>query len=346
MALSISRVRLEELLDAASRTRIVAVGDAMLDEYLVGDAERISPEAPVPVVRVRERRYAMGGAANVAQNVVATGAECTLIAAIGADAAGEQLAGMLGKLGVPKRGLLSVSRPTTRKTRVVARSQQLVRIDEESDADLSAKDAERIASLIADAMKDAGALILEDYNKGVLVPSVIRHAMDLARARNIPVIVDPKYRNFFEYRGATVFKPNRRELESALGAAVDLEHPEAIPTSIERLGVANLLLTLGDRGMLLASARGETGVVPTVAREVYDVVGAGDTVTAYLAVILAAGGTPAEAAVIANYAAGVEVGKLGAATVSPAEVLEAYNHFATESGLPSSSHRAADGIRK
>ena len=346
MELSIRRVRLEELLDAASRTRIVAVGDAMLDEYLVGDAERISPEAPVPVVRVRERRYALGGAANVAQNVVATGAECVLVAAIGTDAAGQQLSGMLDEIGVSRRGLLSVTRPTTRKTRVVARSQQLVRIDDESDADLSPSDAENISKLVAAAIADAGALILEDYNKGVLVPSVIRRAMESARARGVPIIVDPKYRNFFEYRGATVFKPNRRELESALGAAVDLEHPKAIPGAIERLGVENLLLTLGDRGMMLASARGETGVVPTVAREVYDVVGAGDTVTAYLAAVLAAGGTPSEAAVIANYAAGVEVGKLGAATVSPAEVLDAFDHFATESGHPSSSHRAADAARQ
>src|SRR5687768_17560476 len=142
MELSISRVRLEELLDAASRTRIVAVGDAMLDEYLVGDADRISPEAPVPVVRVRERRYALGGAANVAQNVVATGAECVLVAAVGTDAAGQQLSAMLEEIGVPKRGLLSLARPTTRKTRVVARSQQLVRIDDESDEDLSPSDAD------------------------------------------------------------------------------------------------------------------------------------------------------------------------------------------------------------
>ena len=346
MALSISRVRLEELLDAASRTRIVAVGDAMLDEYLVGETERISPEAPVPVVRVRERRYALGGAANVAQNVVAAGAECVLVAAIGADSAGAQLAAMLEELGVSKRGLLSVSRPTTRKTRVVARSQHLLRIDDEVDADLEPRDADRISGLIADAMQDAGALILEDYNKGVLLPSVIRKSMELARARNIPVVVDPKYRNFFEYRGATLFKPNRRELESALGAAVDLDHPQAIPGAIERLGVEHLLLTLGDRGMMLASRNSEPKVVPTVAREVYDVVGAGDTVTAYLAAVLAAGGTAAEAAVIANYAAGVEVGKLGAATVSPAEVLEAYDHFATEAALPSSSRKAADVGRR
>jgi rfaE bifunctional protein kinase chain/domain len=159
---------------------------------------------------------------------------------------------------------------------------------------------------------------------------VIARAIEIARARGIPIVVDPKYRHFFAYRGATVFKPNRRELESALGASVDLEHPEAIPSAIERLGVDYLLLTLGERGMVLASRSGAPKAVPTVAREVYDVVGAGDTVTAYLAAVMGGGGTAAEAAVIANYAAGVEVGKLGAATVSPAEILDAYDHFATQ----------------
>lgn len=346
MSLSLSRDRLETLLGAVARTRIVAVGDAMLDEYLVGDVERISPEAPVPVLRVRERRYALGGAANVAQNVVATGADCRLVAAIGDDPAGAQLAGMLVAIGVPKHGLLSVSRPTTRKTRVVARSQQLVRIDDEDDADLTAGDAERIATAIEGALGDADALILEDYNKGVLVPLVIARAIDLARARRVPVVVDPKYKHFFAYRGATVFKPNRRELESALGASVDLEHPEAIPSAIQRLGVDHLLLTLGERGMVLASRDGALTSVETVAREVYDVVGAGDTVTAYLAAVLGAGGTAAEAAVIANYAAGVEVGKLGAATVSPTEVLEAYDHFATQRALTSSEMRTAADVLK
>ena len=336
MLLSIGRDRLESLLDAAARTSVVAVGDAMLDEYLVGDVDRISPEAPVPVLRVRERRYALGGAANVAQNVVAIGAECRLVAAVGGDSAGKQLAAMLSEIGVPERGLLSVQRPTTRKTRVVARSQQLVRIDDEDDRDLTPQESTRIIAAIEDALQDADALVLEDYNKGVLVPGVITKAIEVARARQVPIVVDPKYRHFFAYRGATVFKPNRRELESALGAAVDLEHVEAIPNAIERLGVEHLLLTLGEHGMILAS-RGTAPVqVPTVAREVYDVVGAGDTVTAYLAAILGAGGTAAEAALIANYAAGVEVGKLGAATVTPAEVLEAYDHFATESRAPSS----------
>ena len=325
MPLSIIRDRLETLLEAAGQTRIVAVGDAMLDEYLVGDVERISPEAPVPVVRVRERRYALGGVANVAQNVIAAGAECRLIAAIGADPAGAQLGAMLGDIGVPKKGLLNVARPTTRKTRVVARSQQLVRIDDEEDADLTSADAARITAAIEEAMRDADALILEDYNKGVLIPVVITRAIELARAREIPIVVDPKYRHFFAYRGATIFKPNRRELESALGAEVDLEHAEAIPAAIQRLAVDHLLLTLGERGMLLASRDGSVETVATVAREVYDVVGAGDTVTAYLASILGAGGTAAEAAVIANYAAGVEVGKPGAATVTAEELLDAYD---------------------
>jgi rfaE bifunctional protein kinase chain/domain len=162
----------------------------------------------------------------------------------------------------------------------------------------------------------------------VLVPAVIGRAVARAAAKHIPIVVDPKYRNFFAYRGATVFKPNRRELESALGAEVDLDHPDALPAALARLGVDNLLLTLGDRGMALISSAGAVKRIPTVAREVYDVVGAGDTVTAYLATVLAAGGTPSEASVIANYAAGVEVGKAGAATVSADEVLEAYDDFA------------------
>ena len=229
---------------------------------------------------------------------------------------------------------------------MVARSQQLVRIDDEEDADLTASDAARIMSAIEDAIADADALILEDYNKGVLIPAVIMRAIELARSRKIPIVVDPKYRHFFAYRGATVFKPNRRELDSALGAEVDLEHPEAIPAAIQRLGVEHLLLTLGERGMLLASRDGTLHAVATVAREVYDVVGAGDTVTAYLATVLGSGGSAAEAAVIANYAAGVEVGKLGAATVSPAEVLEAFDHFATQRELPSSASRAAADVLK
>jgi D-glycero-beta-D-manno-heptose-7-phosphate kinase len=309
---------------------VAVVGDAMLDVYLRGEVGRISPEAPVPVVRVTERKLALGGAANVANNIVTIGAECELVAAIGRDSAGATLREMLKSVAADTRALVEVARTTTTKTRVVARSQQLVRYDEEEDGDLEGDETARLLEALEVAVADADALVFEDYNKGVLVPVVIARGIELARARGIPVIVDPKYRNFFAYRGATIFKPNRRELESALGAEVDLDHPEALPATFERLGVEHLLLTLGERGMALVSADGEVGRVPTTAREVYDVVGAGDTVTAYLATILAAGGTPAEAAIVANFAAGVEVGKLGAATVSPVEVLDAFDDFAKD----------------
>jgi D-beta-D-heptose 7-phosphate kinase/D-beta-D-heptose 1-phosphate adenosyltransferase len=322
MTLSLTRARLLELLERAHGKRIAVIGDAMLDVYLTGDVERISPEAPVPVVRVRERKHALGGAANVAQNVVAIGARCDLVGAVGGDVAGSTLIAMLGAIGADGRSLVTVDRPTTQKTRIVARSQQLVRVDEEDDTDLTGHEVERLLAAVRDAVRDADAVVLEDYNKGVLVPAVIREAIDQAAAKGVPIIVDPKFRNFFEYRGATVFKPNRRELEAALGAAMDVDHPDAVPATLQRLGVQHILLTLGDRGMALFSADGGISRIPTVAREVYDVVGAGDTVTAYLASMLAAGGTAAEAAVVANVAAGIEVAKLGAATVPPAELVE------------------------
>ena len=301
------------------------IGDAMLDVYVRGDVERISPEAPVPVLRVRERRHALGGAANVAQNIRALGAACDLVAAVGADPGGAHLRGMLDAIGVATARLVEVDRPTTTKTRIIAGAQQVVRVDEEDDGDLDGDDVARLLDAVSAAIDEADALVLEDYNKGVLVRDVILRSIARARERKIPIVVDPKFRNFFLYRGATIFKPNRRELENALGAAVDFAHPETLPATFDRLGVDHLLLTLGERGMMLISAGGTVENVPAFAREVYDVVGAGDTVTAYLAAILAAGGSPSEAAIAANYAAGVEVGKLGAATVSADEVLAAYD---------------------
>ena len=328
---TIARPRLRSLLDAARDQRVVIIGDAMLDVYLLGDVERISPEAPVPVVRVRTKRSALGGAANVANNVAALGAHCDLVAVIGDDAAGQMLCDQLASGGMDTSSLVTVSRPTTTKTRVMARSQQLVRVDEEDEADLTSDDASRVLASVQTALSSSTAVVLEDYNKGVLVPRVIEDAIAMARARHLPVVVDPKYRNFFAYRGATIFKPNRRELESALGALVDLDHPEALPATFQRLGVDHLLLTLSEKGMALLSADGVVHRVPTTAREVYDVVGAGDTVTAYLATMLAAGATALEAAIVANFAAGVEVGKLGAATVTAEEILDAYDahHNAT-----------------
>jgi len=327
MPRSLVRDRLLTLLAAAAKRRVAVIGDAMLDVYLRGEVERISPEAPVPVVRVHDRRYALGGAGNVAQNVCAVGARCDLVATIGDDAGGRQVSGMLGSMNAELGSIITIGRPTTTKTRIVARSQQVVRVDEEDDDDLAGDDVERVLAAVRTAVSNADALVLEDYNKGVLVPQVIQAAMNAARAKGIPIVVDPKYRNFFLYRGATIFKPNRRELESAMGADLDIDHPDVLIATLQRLGAEHLLLTLGDRGMVLLSSEGVFKRVPTVAREVYDVVGAGDTVTAYLALVLAAGGTPAEAAVIANFAAGVEVGKPGAATVSAEEVISAYDAF-------------------
>jgi D-beta-D-heptose 7-phosphate kinase/D-beta-D-heptose 1-phosphate adenosyltransferase len=322
----ITRKRLTQLLSAMSKKRIVVVGDAMLDVYLGGDVERISPEAPVPVVKVRDRRYAMGGAANVAANVAAAGSTVMLVGAAGSDSAGVRLRAMIEAIGANSKTVIATKRSTTSKTRVVARAQQMLRFDEEDDGDLPAKDVQRLLDTLLPLMDKADALVLEDYNKGVLVPAIITAAIEAAGLHGIPSVVDPKFRNFFAYRGATIFKPNRRELESALGATVSIDDAGALPATLERLGVSNLLLTLGERGMALVDRDGQVREIPTTAREVYDVVGAGDTVTAYLATSLAAGATPYEAALIANYAAGVEVGKLGAATVSPEEIVEAWKH--------------------
>ena len=314
--------------------RLVVVGDAMLDIYLLGDVDRISPEAPVPVVTVHDRRYALGGAANVAANVAAIGADVTLVAAIGDDRRGEQLRTELATAGIRDDGVIVVpARPTTSKTRVVARSQQLVRIDEEEAGLLDGDALGDIRHRMKQALKNADAVLLEDYNKGVLAPAVISDAIATARKRGVPSVVDPKYKHFFDYKGATVFKPNRRELEGALGAAVDLEHADALPAVMAKLEVDNLLLTLGAQGMALLDRDGAITRLPTQAREVFDVSGAGDTVTAWVGTALAAGATIREAAELANYAAGIEVGKAGVAVVTREEVLELYERTFDEVGL-------------
>jgi D-beta-D-heptose 7-phosphate kinase/D-beta-D-heptose 1-phosphate adenosyltransferase len=328
------RERVISLLEGMEGRRVVVVGDAMLDVYLVGDVDRISPEAPVPVVTVRERRLALGGAANVAANAAAVGADVTFVAAIGDDRRGEQLRTELAAAGIRDSGVVVVpGRPTTSKTRVVARNQQVVRIDEEEEALLSGEALEELTERATRALERADAVLLEDYNKGVLAPNVISSVLDTARRRGIPSVVDPKYRHFFSFKGATVFKPNRRELEAALGAAVDLEHADALPAVMARLEVDNLLLTLGANGMALLTRDGTITRLPTHAREVYDVSGAGDTVTAWVGTALAAGATMRESAELANYAAGIEVGKAGVAVVTRDEVLELYERRFDEVGM-------------
>jgi len=321
----LARERVLQLIQKMRSSRVVVIGDIMLDRYLIGDTERLSPEAPVPVVTVAERHAALGGAANVAANVAAMGARCLLVGAVGDDSEGATIRQELAVARLEDRFILNIAgRPTTSKTRIIARGQQIVRIDDEVDTLLDGPDQARLISAARDALADADALLLEDYNKGALSPGLILAAMEAARHRGIPVVVDPKYRQFFEYAGATVFKPNRRELESALGAAVDLQHASVLPEVLTRLKVDNLLVTLGADGMLLVTKDGSLTQIPSIARQIYDVSGAGDTVTAWLGTALAAGATVREAAQLANYAAGVEVGKRGVATVSPEDVLAVY----------------------
>lgn len=324
----IARERLAELLQRMQGRRIVIVGDVMLDRYLIGETERLSPEAPVPVVTIRESRAALGGAANVAANLATIGATPHLVGVVGDDEHATLIRAELAANRIADRDLVTIpGRPTTTKTRVVARGQQVVRIDEEVETPLDGPGLERLISRVLEVLPGSDALVLEDYNKGVVVPPLISPAIAAARRSGIPVVVDPKFRHFFEFAGATVFKPNRRELEAALGAAVDLDQQQALSGSLDRLQVDNLLLTLGQDGMALVTKDQAVTHIPSLAREVYDVSGAGDTVTAWLAAGLAAGGTVREAAYLANYAAGVEVGKRGVATVSPAEVLAVHEEL-------------------
>ena len=321
----LARERVLQLIQRVRSSRVVVVGDIMLDRYLIGDTERLSPEAPVPVVTVAERHAALGGAANVAANVAAMGARCFLVGTVGDDGDGAAIRQELAVARLEDRFVLTIAgRPTTSKTRIVARGQQIVRIDDEVDSLLEGQDLARLTAAAREALADADALLLEDYNKGALSPTLILAVMEIARRRGIPIVVDPKYRQFFEYAGATVFKPNRRELESALGAAVDLKNGNVLPDVLTRLKVDNLLITLGAEGMLLVTKDGDLTQIPSIARQIFDVSGAGDTVTAWLGAALAAGATVREAAQLANYAAGVEVGKRGVATVSPEEVLAVY----------------------
>jgi D-beta-D-heptose 7-phosphate kinase/D-beta-D-heptose 1-phosphate adenosyltransferase len=316
--------RLQDLLGRMHGRRIAVVGDAILDRYLIGDSERLSPEAPVPVVTVSERRASPGGAANVAANLAALGAVPVLVAVVGDDSDGAVLRQVSREAGFDAGGLLPINqRPTTVKTRVIARGQQVVRIDEEEVGELHPTDAERLLSAARAAIESADAVILEDYNKGVLTPATIPPLIAAAQARPIPILVDPRYYHFFSYRGATVFKPNRRELATALGPGVDLGSAEALRAAVARLGVEHLLLTLGGEGMLLVEADGRSERIPARAREVFDLSGAGDTVAAWCAAALGAGATVLEAAALANLAAGVEVGKAGVATVGRDEVLAA-----------------------
>jgi D-beta-D-heptose 7-phosphate kinase/D-beta-D-heptose 1-phosphate adenosyltransferase len=325
----LSKDRIRDILRSARDVRVLVVGDLMLDRYLTGEVERISPEAPVPVVHVSGESSAVGGAGNVAANVVGLGAACHIVGCIGDDLEGRLLKEELAELGVETEGVVqSPDRPTTVKTRVLARRQQVVRVDREEAADVSDEVARSLLAQVGARAAESQAMGLQDYNKGVLVPDLIAGALEAARSAACPVVVDPKRLRFFEYAGAAVFKPNSKELEDALGERLEPDNPEWMERVRGRLLCDSLLLTLGEHGIALQSSRDGYLRVPTVARSVYDVSGAGDTVTAVISVALAAGASPTEAAILANHAAAIEVGKTGVAPVYPEEILDQYgNHM-------------------
>jgi D-glycero-beta-D-manno-heptose-7-phosphate kinase len=307
--------RLESLTAAFSSARIAVIGDLMLDRYTFGTVSRISPEAPVPVLEIEDEQARLGGAANVGNNIRGLSATALMLGVVGNDTSGLILKGIFTDLGFPADGIITDSeRPTTVKTRVIAGSQQMLRLDHETKQDISAATEARLLGVLEERINDLDAIILEDYNKGVVTRSLIAKTIALAKKTNTPVLVDPKQHNFFDYKGATVFKPNRKEVEDAIGARLETteEVERAGRELIERLDAENVLLTLGEKGMMLFEKSGEgTVTIPTRARQVADVSGAGDTVIATLAVSMACGASVREAAVLANRAAGLVIEELG-----------------------------------
>jgi len=319
--------RIRGILGRSERVRVLVVGDLMLDRYVSGSVTRISPESPVPVVRVEKEWGGVGGAANVAANVVALGAQCEVVGCVGRDIAGMEIRERLDALGVGTSGLVETrERPTTVKTRVLAGNQQVVRIDREESGDVSPEAVRLLCKETRGGLASCAAVVLEDYDKGVLVPEVIQAVLDGARAKGIPAIVDPKRRRFFGYGSATVFKPNAKELEDALGEPVRPDDGVWMEGARSRLDCEHLLLTLGGRGMALCSARNGTTLFSASDRAVFDVSGAGDTVTAVVSVAMALGASMSKAAVLANHAAAVQVAKAGVGTVTREEL---YEHAST-----------------
>ena len=315
--------RLEKVVHGFARVRLLVVGDVMLDEYLWGDVERVSPEAPVPVVHVRRESQALGGAGNVVRNVVAMGARCRFCAVVGEDAAGDRIVDLLKDLGVDPSGVVrDGGRPTTRKTRVEARAQQLLRYDRETDEAIAGAAARRLVAAIEAALSDADGVVFEDYAKGVLASGVVRRVLRRCREQGLFVAVDPKD-SVAPYKGASLVKPNLRELEALSGVRVrgPADLARAVAKLKRQLGGADVVVTRGAQGMSLFTTGRQALHVPSAPFEVFDVQGAGDTAIVALALARLAGGSLQEAAVIANAAAGVVVGKVGTATASPEEIL-------------------------
>ena len=322
----LTKSRVTEILHALRDRNIVVLGDVMLDEFVWGDVTRISPEAPVPVVDVRRESVHLGGAANVLANLVALGARGTVVGVVGNDGAGKRLRNGLRELGTDDNLIVDDVRPSTIKTRIIAHSQLVVRADRESRTPVSSQIEEQIVGRLKDAVQDADAFVVSDYDKGVVTPRILGEILPFAYER-VPVLIDPKLRNFNFYRPATLVTPNHHE---ALRMSDSEDHSDdgshhAASMIRKKLGCDAVLITRGDRGMMLLEADGEPVYVNTAAREVYDVTGAGDTVIAALAGALAAGTNMIEAASLANHAAGIVVGKVGTATATADELIATFD---------------------
>lgn len=298
----------------------------MLDEFIWGDVSRISPEAPVPVVNIKRESTRLGGAANVLANVTALGAKGNVIGVVGNDAAAEKLRDGLSKNGGGQTDdtlVMDDNRPTTIKTRIIAHNQMVVRADREHRGPVNEQVEASIISSAKAAIENAHALVISDYDKGVVTPRILAEILPAAYGR-IPVLIDPKLRNFDSYRPATLVTPNHHEALRVTNLEADNDDGLSAAAGIikQRLSCDAVLITRGDRGMMLVEGSRDPVFVETAAREVFDVTGAGDTVIATLAAALAAGATMTEAAMLANQAAGIVVGKLGTATAGAEEILD------------------------
>ncbi|HYJ47720.1 MAG TPA: D-glycero-beta-D-manno-heptose-7-phosphate kinase [Pyrinomonadaceae bacterium] len=321
---SLSTERAEEIVAAMRRKTVVVYGDVMLDEFVWGDVTRISPEGPVPVVDVRRESVHLGGAANVLANLIALGARASVVGVAGRDRAGERLRAELKEAGTTADTVIvDEGRPTTTKTRIIAHSQLVVRADREERTPVKEETEGRIIGVLTEAIKGADAFLVSDYDKGAVTPGVLAEVLPLAYGRGIPVLVDPKIRNFDFYRPATLVTPNHHEALRLTNTEDQTDEglKRAAHLIRGRLDCESVLITRGERGMMLLESYHEPIYVETAAREVYDVTGAGDTVIATLAAALSAGASMLEAAVLANHAAGIVVGKVGTATASAEELL-------------------------
>jgi D-beta-D-heptose 7-phosphate kinase / D-beta-D-heptose 1-phosphate adenosyltransferase len=314
------------ILNGFRAARVLVLGDVMLDRFVYGSAERISPEAPIPVVNVERFLDMPGGAANVARNIAAMGAQVVLLGVVGEDVWAEDLRTQLASSPTIEAHLIAdSSRPTTVKTRYVADGQQVMRADRESRVALAADIERNLLDVFSVALRDAAVIVLSDYAKGVLSDSVTRAAIDIARSAGKTIIVDPKSKDFGKYRGATILTPNRLELQQACGqeCIADEQVVDGARRILERKICDVMIVTRGKDGMSVVQAGGAAVHLPTAARQVFDVSGAGDTAVAAISLGIAVGAEVGEAAALANIAAGIVVGKRGTATVTSVEILSA-----------------------